>query len=240
MNAQPTHPTPAPPTDRAKPAALSTSSRPAIDPAVWQRQMRSLRIIARSLGVVLLTLIARAVITGLTPTVALTTAGTVVLLLACVRLLHRGRQLEPHRHPRARPPEAATYRSTRQHPNSHRRPTSRAHYRSRRPRGPGRHASSSPSVVSTARQPSPLIEANIMNSHALILRPTRHGWEIDLTDGRRLVGFRGPGAHTRALRYLTRLSTTGTDTPRSAPPNASLPARGNVVARRQSPITESQ
>lgn len=78
-----------------------------------------------------------------------------------------------------------------------------------------------------------------MNSHALILRPTRHGWAIDLTDGRRLVGFRGPRAHTRALRYLTRLST-GTDTPRSAPPNAFLPARGNVVARRQSPVAGSQ
>lgn len=120
MSAHRTHrtpqPAPAPPTNRAQPVAFSSTSRLALDPAVWQREMRSLRIIARSLGVVLLTLIAHAVITGLTPTIAVTATGTVVLLLACVRLLYRGRQLESQRHPQARPPEAATYRSTRQHP----------------------------------------------------------------------------------------------------------------------------
>ena len=48
-----------------------------------------------------------------------------------------------------------------------------------------------------------------MNAQALILRPTRHGWAIDLTGGTELARFRGPGAHARALRYLARISKTG-------------------------------
>ena len=41
---------------------------------------------------------------------------------------------------------------------------------------------------------------------AIVLKPTPHGWAVCLTDGRQLAGFRGPGAHTRALRYLVRLT----------------------------------
>jgi hypothetical protein len=45
-----------------------------------------------------------------------------------------------------------------------------------------------------------------MTALALIIRPTRHGWAIYLTDGRELARFNGPAAKRRALRYLA--STT--------------------------------
>ena len=42
-----------------------------------------------------------------------------------------------------------------------------------------------------------------MNPLALIIKPTRYGWAVYLTDGRELARFSGPGAKRRALRYLT-------------------------------------
>jgi hypothetical protein len=42
------------------------------------------------------------------------------------------------------------------------------------------------------------------SSLGIILQPTHDGWAVCLTDGRRLVGFRGPGARWRAERYLAR------------------------------------
>jgi hypothetical protein len=41
-----------------------------------------------------------------------------------------------------------------------------------------------------------------MTALALIIRPTRHGCAVYLTDGRELARFRGPSAKRRALRYL--------------------------------------
>jgi hypothetical protein len=41
-----------------------------------------------------------------------------------------------------------------------------------------------------------------MNTPALIIKPTRHGWAIYLTNGRELARFNGPAAKRRALRYL--------------------------------------
>jgi hypothetical protein len=37
---------------------------------------------------------------------------------------------------------------------------------------------------------------------AIIFRPIFWGWAVCLTDGRELARFRGPGARTRALRYV--------------------------------------
>jgi len=48
-----------------------------------------------------------------------------------------------------------------------------------------------------------------VNSQALILRPTWLGWAVYVTDGRRLALFHGPGAHARALRYVTWLAKAG-------------------------------
>jgi hypothetical protein len=42
-----------------------------------------------------------------------------------------------------------------------------------------------------------------MNTLALMIRPTRHGWAVYLTDGREIARFKGPAARWRALRYLT-------------------------------------
>jgi len=39
---------------------------------------------------------------------------------------------------------------------------------------------------------------------AVILKPSRRGWVVALTDGRELAHFIGPGAKWRAVRYVTR------------------------------------
>ena len=41
-----------------------------------------------------------------------------------------------------------------------------------------------------------------MSTLALILKPTRHGWGVFLTNGRLLARFWGPGSQWRARRYL--------------------------------------
>ena len=38
----------------------------------------------------------------------------------------------------------------------------------------------------------------------MMIRPIRYGWAVQLTDGRELARFLGPGAHWRAMRYLRR------------------------------------
>lgn len=43
-----------------------------------------------------------------------------------------------------------------------------------------------------------------MNALRMIIRPIRHGWAVQLTDGRELARFLGPGARWRAMRYLQR------------------------------------
>lgn len=42
------------------------------------------------------------------------------------------------------------------------------------------------------------------NVLSMMLRPIRHGWAVQLTDGRELARFLGPGARWRAGRYLRR------------------------------------
>jgi hypothetical protein len=38
----------------------------------------------------------------------------------------------------------------------------------------------------------------------MMLRPIRYGWSVQVTDGRELARFLGPGARWRATRYLRR------------------------------------
>jgi hypothetical protein len=38
----------------------------------------------------------------------------------------------------------------------------------------------------------------------MMLKPIPHGWCVELTDGRELARFVGPGAEWRATRYLRR------------------------------------
>jgi hypothetical protein len=38
----------------------------------------------------------------------------------------------------------------------------------------------------------------------MMIRPIRYGWSVQLTDGRQLARFLGPGARWRAARYLSR------------------------------------
>jgi hypothetical protein len=41
-----------------------------------------------------------------------------------------------------------------------------------------------------------------MNGVAVILKPIAYGWVIALTDGREVARFIGPGAKSRAIRYI--------------------------------------
>jgi hypothetical protein len=43
-----------------------------------------------------------------------------------------------------------------------------------------------------------------MTALRMMLRPIRYGWSVQLTDGRELARFLGPGARSRATRYLRR------------------------------------
>jgi hypothetical protein len=47
-----------------------------------------------------------------------------------------------------------------------------------------------------------------MTALALIIRPTRRGWAVYLTDGREVARFNGPAAKRRALRYLASAAKT--------------------------------
>jgi hypothetical protein len=63
--------------------------------ALWEREMRRLRLTTWALAVVLVALIARSLIAGLS--VAAELSGPVVaLLLAAVLLARQGRRIEPH------------------------------------------------------------------------------------------------------------------------------------------------
>jgi hypothetical protein len=48
-----------------------------------------------------------------------------------------------------------------------------------------------------------------MNTHAILLKPIRHGWAVTVTDGRELARFTGPGAKQRALRFITQAGWRG-------------------------------
>ena len=39
---------------------------------------------------------------------------------------------------------------------------------------------------------------------SLMIKPILHGWVVQLSDGRELARFYGPGAKWRATRYLAR------------------------------------
>jgi hypothetical protein len=59
----------------------------------------------------------------------------------------------------------------------------------------------------------------VMNALRMIIRPISHGWAVQLTDGRELARFLGPGARWRAMRYLRRTVealTSGGATPGTA------------------------
>jgi hypothetical protein len=43
-----------------------------------------------------------------------------------------------------------------------------------------------------------------MNAPPMMIRLISHGWIVQLSDGRELAGFHGPGAGWRASRYLRR------------------------------------
>jgi hypothetical protein len=38
----------------------------------------------------------------------------------------------------------------------------------------------------------------------MMIKPVRHGWAVQLSDGRELARFLGPGARWRAMRYIQR------------------------------------
>jgi hypothetical protein len=55
----------------------------------------------------------------------------------------------------------------------------------------------------------------------MMMRPIRHGWAVQLSDGRELARFRGPGARWRAARYLRR-AAEALKTPGARPSEAAV------------------
>jgi hypothetical protein len=43
-----------------------------------------------------------------------------------------------------------------------------------------------------------------MRALLMMITPIRYGWSVQLSDGRELARFTGPGARWRATRYLKR------------------------------------
>lgn len=43
-----------------------------------------------------------------------------------------------------------------------------------------------------------------MRALQMLIKPIRYGWSVQLSDGRELARFLGPGARWRATRYLKR------------------------------------
>ena len=76
-------------------ASSGALSRTELERVVWEREMRRLRVGSRVLVVVLVALIARGIVSGVNPVLAFTAAVIVGLLIACLRLAHQGRELEP-------------------------------------------------------------------------------------------------------------------------------------------------
>jgi hypothetical protein len=48
-----------------------------------------------------------------------------------------------------------------------------------------------------------------MTALALMIRPTRDGWGVYLTNGRELIRYRGIGSRFRALRYVASAPADG-------------------------------
>ena len=78
-----------------------------IEWAVWEREMRRVRTIVRLLAAVLLALVARAVLVGVTAALSLAAVIVSVLEIIALILLRQGRRVEPRgRGTRTRPPHA--------------------------------------------------------------------------------------------------------------------------------------
>jgi hypothetical protein len=59
-----------------------------------------------------------------------------------------------------------------------------------------------------------------MKALSIMLKPIHRGWAVQLTDGRELARFLGPGSRWRALRYAAR----ATGQRRASRPRPSFPA----------------
>lgn len=57
-----------------------------------------------------------------------------------------------------------------------------------------------------------------MKALRMMIRPIRYGWSVQLSDGRELAHFLGPGARWRATRYLKR-AAEALSNPREARPS---------------------
>ncbi len=77
------------------PSAIVRTAPAMLERAVWEREMRRLRITVRLLTAILLALAARAIVGGINPTLGLTCAVVAVVLVASLLLTNYGRALEP-------------------------------------------------------------------------------------------------------------------------------------------------
>ncbi len=51
----------------------------------------------------------------------------------------------------------------------------------------------------------------------MMIRPIRYGWSAELSNGRELARFVGPGARWRATRYLMRTAKALSNPPKPRP-----------------------
>jgi hypothetical protein len=91
----------------ARSPARGDSTRRTLGRADWEQAMNRLRICSRLLTMVLLALVVRALVSGVTPAVGWSAAIIALLLLASLLLTAHGRRLDPDR-PRQPPVRSGT------------------------------------------------------------------------------------------------------------------------------------
>ena len=87
----------------ASPARNDRAGGHQIEWAVWQREMQRLRVVVRLIAAVLVALVARAVLVGVTPALSLAAVILSVLEIAALMLLRQGKRVEPRGRGERRP-----------------------------------------------------------------------------------------------------------------------------------------
>ena len=81
--------------ERGHPSHSHAGSPAQLERAVWEREMKRLRLSARLLGAVLVALGVRVVVSGINVTIAVTAGIVTGLLVLCLVFTRQGRRLEP-------------------------------------------------------------------------------------------------------------------------------------------------
>jgi hypothetical protein len=80
---------------RGRPPRSRATSSPELEQALWEREMRRLRVSVRVLTAVLVALLARMIVAGVTAAIAVSGGIIAGLLIASLVLTRRGEHIEP-------------------------------------------------------------------------------------------------------------------------------------------------